>query len=82
MTQTMARMMRAMGQEPPRQLRILELNPKHAVLARLADELKSPNRNDDAFLAKIGALYDLALVGEGSQPRNPLNFVKLVSELL
>lgn len=82
MTQTMARMMKAMGQEPPRQLRILELNPKHPVLSRLADELKSECRDDEALLSKIGALYDLALVGEGSQPRNPLNFVKLVSGLL
>ena len=82
MNQTMVRMMKAMGQEVPKQKRILELNPKHPVLARLADELKSETRDDAALLEKIGALYDLALVGEGSQPRNPLGFVKLVSGLL
>ncbi len=82
MNQTMVRMMKAMGQEVPKQLRILELNPNHPIMTRLADELKSEVRDDEALLAKIGALYDLALVGEGSQPRNPLSFVKLVSGLL
>lgn len=82
MSPSMMRMMKAMGQEPPKQLRILELNPKHPVLARLADELKSPVRDDSAFLAKIGALYDLALVGEGEQPRKPAEFVKFVSGLI
>jgi molecular chaperone HtpG len=82
MSPAMLRMMKAMGQEVPKQQRILELNPKHPVLTRLADELKSPTRDDEAFLAKIGALYDLALVGEGAQPRNPLNFVKFFSGLI
>ncbi len=82
MNQTMVRMMKAMGQDVPKQLRILELNPRHPVMKRLADELKSEVRDDEALLSKIGALYDLALVGEGSQPRNPLDFVKLVSGLL
>ena len=82
MNPTMIRMMKAMGQEVPKQLRTLELNPKHPILARLADELKSPTRDDEAFLAKIGALYDLALVGEGGQPRKPADFVKFVSGLL
>ena len=50
MNATMARMMKAMGQDVPKQPRILELNPKHPVLARLADELKSPTRDDEAFL--------------------------------
>ncbi len=82
MNQTMIRMMKAMGQEVPKQLRILELNPKHPVLTRLADELKSEVRDDEALLSKIGALYDLALVSEGSQPRNPSAFAKLISKLL
>ena len=82
MSQAMLRMMKAMGQEPPKQQRILELNPKHPVMQRLADELKSPTRDDETFLAKIGALYDLALVGEGSQPRKPLDFVKYFSSLI
>ncbi len=82
MNPAMLRMMKAMGQEVPKQLRILELNPNHPIMARLADELKSETRDDDAFMAKIGALYDLALVGEGSQPRHPLEFVKFVSGLL
>jgi molecular chaperone HtpG len=82
MNPTMIRMMKAMGQDVPKQLRTLELNPKHPILTRLADELKSPTRDDEAFLAKIGALYDLALVGEGGQPRKPADFVKFVSGLL
>lgn len=82
MNASMARMMKAMGQEVPKQLRILELNPAHPIMKRLADELKSEDRKDDVLLSKIGALYDLALVAEGSQPRNPASFVKLVSGLI
>ena len=82
MNQAMLRMMKAMGQEVPKQLRILELNPRHPLLRRLADELKSEVRDDESLLAKIGALYDLALVSEGSQPRHPLEFAKFVSGLL
>lgn len=82
MNQSMIRMMKAMGQEVPKQLRILELNPKHPIMKRLADDLKSEVRDDESLLQKIGALYDLALVGEGAQPRKPLEFVKLISSIL
>ncbi len=81
MNATMARMMKAMGQEVPKQLRTLELNPVHPLIRHLADEFKKDGDNA-ALVETVGAIYDLALVAEGSQPRNPLAFTKFMASRL
>lgn len=77
----MERLMRAMGQDVPKQLRTLELNPKHPLLKHLVERFDA-DKEDPALKEDIGAVYDLALVAEGSQPRNPLAFTKLVASML
>jgi len=74
-------MMKAMGQELPETKRILELNPKHALLDKLQaifDENKeAPELNDYAEL-----LYGQALLAEGGQLPEPATFSKLVADLM
>lgn len=81
MSATMERMMRAMNQEVPKQLRILELNPEHALVkkmrAMLEADASSPRLADYADL-----LLGQALLGEGSAPKNPQRFNRLVAELM
>jgi molecular chaperone HtpG len=77
----MRRMMQAMGQEVPKTRRVLELNPAHPLLKRLLERLGT-ERDSEAFAAQAGLLYDLALVAEGSQPRNPQAFTQALASRL
>jgi molecular chaperone HtpG len=78
---SMERLMRAMNQDVPKQLRILELNPEHALIKRMQAMLES-----DAASAKLADYVDLlhgqALLGEGSAPKNPQRFTRLVADLM
>lgn len=81
MNANMERIMRAMHQDVPKTKRILEINPGHPVLVKMKDafdkDKKSEKLKDYAEL-----LYDQALIVEGSAPRNPAQFMKLVNELM
>ncbi len=81
MNPAMVRVMKAMGQDVPKQPRILELNPSHPLLKRLGEQFKA-SKDDPKLAESVGALYDIALVAEGSQPRDPLAFTKLVANLI
>jgi len=81
MNPSMRRMMQAMGQEVPKTRRVLELNPAHPLLKRLLERLGT-ERDSEAFAAQAGLLYDLALVAEGSQPRNPQAFTQALASRL
>jgi molecular chaperone HtpG len=74
----MLRMMQAMGQEVPKQMRILELNAGHPLLKRLLERFET-DRESEAFAGQAGLLYDLARVAEGSQPRNPQAFTQMLA---
>jgi molecular chaperone HtpG len=81
MNATMVRMMKAMGQDVPKQLRTLELNPSHPLVKELADGIAKDGA-PESLKETACALYDLALIAEGSQPRNPLSFTKFVASRL
>lgn len=74
----MERMMRAMGQAGMADVKpILEINPDHALLARVKDS------EDEAFIADMaGVLLDQALLVEGSEIKDPAEFVKKLNRLL
>ncbi len=81
MSASMERMMRAMNQEVPKQKRILELNPDHVLIERLrklADEAPGGGQLEDA----VDLLYGQALLSEGSLPKNPQLFNRLVANLM
>jgi molecular chaperone HtpG len=73
--------MRAMGQDVPKTKRIMEINPKHgfmeSILALAAEDKDSAKFDDYAHL-----LYEQALVAEGSAPKDPARFTRLLSEMM
>jgi molecular chaperone HtpG len=69
------RLLKAAGQKAPPAQPILELNPAHALVARMA--------GDEARLADWARLlFDQALLAEGGQLDDPAAFVKRVNRLL
>jgi molecular chaperone HtpG len=81
LTPTLEKMYRAMGQEPPKVKRILELNPRHALVAGLRDahaqEPDDPGLRDTARL-----LHGMALLAEGGELAEPAVFVEILSRRL
>ena len=77
----MERIFKAMNQEMPASKRILELNPDHPLVDGM--QKTYDNSKDDPKLAEFAnLLYDQALLAEGSQIPDPLNFAKRVSDLM
>ncbi len=74
----MERMMKAMGQVAPEVKRTLELNPEHAVMAKMKAMVEA-----EGSLDEYGELlYDQALLTEGSPLQNPALFAQRVSNLM
>ena len=78
---TMERMLRAMNQEVPTPQRILEVNPKHPLLARI-QKMFEANREDPRLADYLELLHGQALLAEGATPRDPRKFTRLVAELM
>jgi molecular chaperone HtpG len=71
----LARLLKAAGQKAPEVKPILEVNPEHALVKKLAD---AGERFDD--YAHI--LFDQALLAEGGMPEDPAAYVRRVNALL
>ena len=71
------RLLRDAGQEVPGSKPVLELNPEHALIARLDSE-GAGERFDDWSLI----LFDQAFLAEGGQLEDPAAFVKRLNGLL
>jgi molecular chaperone HtpG len=81
LTPTLEKMYRAMGQEPPKVKRILELNPKHGLVEGLRTAHAA--RPDDAGLADTAhLLYGMALLAEGGDLAEPAAFVTTLAARL
>jgi len=78
---SMERMMRAMNQELPKQARILEVNPDHAVLKRMKAMFEA-DASDPRLADYVELLHGQALLGEGNTPRNPQRFTRLLANLM
>lgn len=77
MTPQMERIMKAAGQNIAGSKFILELNPKHPLIKILNDETSKEKFSD---WAKV--LFDQAVLAEGGQLKDPINFVKRFNALL
>ncbi len=79
--QRLGNLMKAMGQEIPENKRILEINPNHPLynhMNRLFEE-----KGDSADLRSyVNLLYEEALILDGSKPKNPIEHMKTISELM
>ncbi|MCE7936063.1 MAG: molecular chaperone HtpG [Chlorobi bacterium CHB2] len=81
MTPQMEKIMRAMGQEPPRTKRIMEVNPDHPVLGKLL-AMQSDNVSDPQLGDYIDLLYGQAILAEGGELPDPARFSRLVANLM
>ncbi len=69
------RIMKAMGQDAPSSMPILEINPDHALIKQL-------DENNEHFNDWALVLFDQAALSEGAQLKDPASYVKLVNKLL
>lgn len=81
LTPQMEHLLRAMGQDPGKQKRILELNPSHPVLTTL-QHLFEKNRRDPRIGDYAELIHGQAVLAEGGRLQDPARFTKLFSELL
>lgn len=73
----MQRILQATGQKMPVAKPIFEINPDHALIVRLHDI------SDDAIFSEwVFMLFDQAVLAEGGQLENPVDFVRRVNQLL
>ena len=70
------RMLKAAGQEAPASRPILEINPQHALVARVQDV------GDAVFSDWAQVILDQALLAEGASLEDPTAFVGRVNKLL
>ncbi len=81
LTPQLEQMMKQMGQDVPTSKRILELNPDHAILAKLHD-LFEANPEDTQLDDYAQLVYGQAVLAEGGDLPNPGKFSKLVADLM
>jgi molecular chaperone HtpG len=74
MSSHLARLLKQAGQNAPKSLPILEVNPEHALVKRLEGD----ERFDD--LAQV--LFDQALLAEGGQLEDPAAYVQRINRML
>ncbi|HEY2389772.1 MAG TPA: molecular chaperone HtpG [Candidatus Angelobacter sp.] len=65
----------------PKQLRIMELNSDHPIIARLLERFKS-NHEDPAVSDSMDLLFQLSLLAEGSEVADPVRLNQLTLDLL
>ncbi len=82
MTPTLEKMYRAMGQQPPRTRRTLELNPGHALVTGLRAAHDQRGDDDTALRETANLLYGMALLAEGGELAEPASFVAMLSKRL
>ncbi|MCV7171514.1 MULTISPECIES: molecular chaperone HtpG [Mycolicibacterium] len=81
-TPALARMYKASGQAIPVGKRILELNPKHALVTGLQQAHQSRGADDPSLGETAELLYGTALLAEGDVPDDPARFAGLLANRL
>jgi len=81
-TPALARMYKASGQAIPVGKRILELNPKHALVTGLQQAHLSRGTDDPSLGETAELLYGTALLAEGDVPDDPARFAGLLANRL
>lgn len=74
----MSRMMRRAGRAMPGLMPVLEINPRHGLIRRLAD----PALPAEELAQTAGVLLDLARIQDGEGPRDPGDFARRVAAAL
>ena len=77
MSLQLSRLLKQAGQPAPTVKPILEVNPDHRLVQRLADDGAAVHFNDLAHI-----LFDQAVLAEGGMPEDPASYVRRVNALL
>ena len=77
MTGNMERILKQLGQNVPDVKPILEINPEHTLIRRLAKMRSKEKINDFASI-----LFDQAVLAEGALPEDPAEFVRKINAML
>ena len=77
----MEKILKSMGQDIPEKKRVLEINPEHQVIAAI-NSIFEKDKTDSALQEYIKLLYDQALILEGSKPKDPTAFAKVITKLM
>jgi molecular chaperone HtpG len=77
----MERLLRASNQDPPREKRILELNPDHAVVKKLLS-LHAADPKAERFHDWVEWIHGQTLLAEGSPLPDAARFAKLMTKLV
>jgi len=77
----MEKILKATGQQPPENKRVLELNTDHPVLDKIK-HLYDKDKDDPVLKEYSSLLFDIAVIGEGGKLENPSLFGKMVGKLL
>jgi molecular chaperone HtpG len=81
MSPFMEKILKASGQQPPENKRVLELNIEHPVLNKIK-HLFEQDKNDPVLKDYSSLLFDIAVIGEGGKLENPSHFGKMVAKLM
>jgi len=81
MSPQLRKLLEEAGQEVPESKRILEINPDHAVLARMQDAFDHDGKTDK-LTDYAHLLHGQALLAEGSPLPDPVAFSKRVADLM
>lgn len=81
MSAYMEKIMKASGQEMPKQKRVLELNINHPVMAKMKTQFETDTKNSK--LDDYCHLFlDMAIISEGGKIDDPADFSKRVGDLM
>ena len=78
----MERLLRRHGQLTESMPRILEINPRHAVIRKLADKAGDETSGDQVLQDAAHLLLDQARIIEGEAPADPAEFVRRLNSLM
>ncbi len=81
MSAYMEKILRASGQEAPKQKRSLELNINHPLMDKIKHIFETDTTNP-VLSDYCDLLFDLAVISEGGKIENPSRFSKLVGDLM
>jgi molecular chaperone HtpG len=81
MSPFMEKILKASGQQPPENKRVLELNIDHPVLDKIKHLFKK-NKDNPVLKEYSSLLFDIAVIGEGGKLENPSQFSKMVGKLM
>ncbi len=81
MSPFMEKILKASGQQPPENKRVLELNIDHPVLIKIKN-LFDQDKDNPVLKDYSSLLFDIAVIGEGGKLENPSQFGIMVGKLM